>query len=124
MNSMKRQKYRALKGERPRSAGVQYATGDQWTTNCRKNEEIEPKEKQHPIVDVAGDESKVWNCKEQYCIGTWIVRSMNQGKLEVKQEMARGNINILGIHELKMVWNGRIYFRWPIVGKNSLEEME
>ena len=59
MNSIKRQKCRALKGQCPRSAGVQYAAGDQWTTNCRKNEETEPKEKQHPVVDVAGDESKV-----------------------------------------------------------------
>jgi len=63
---------------------------------------MEPKQKQHPVVDVTGDRSKVWSCKEQYCIGTWNVRSMNQGKLEVvKQEMARVNINILGISELK-----------------------
>ena len=59
MNSMKKQKDRTLRDELSRSVGAQYATGDQWTTNCRKNEEIEPKEKQHPIVDVAGDESKV-----------------------------------------------------------------
>ena len=65
----------------------------------------EPKQKQHPVVDVTGDESKVQCCKEQYCIGTWNVSSINQGKLEmVKQEMARVNINILGISELK--WNG------------------
>ena len=67
-----------------------------------KNEEGEPKQKQHPVVDVTGDGSKVQCCKEQYCIGTWNVRSMNQGKLEVvKQEMARLNITILGISELK-----------------------
>ena len=73
--------------------------------NFRKNEETEPKQKQHPVVDVMGDGSKVRCCKEQYCIGTWNVRSMNQGKLEVvKQEMARVNINILGITELK--WTG------------------
>ena len=64
---------------------------------------MEPKQKQHPVVDVIGDGSKVWCCKEQYCIGTWNVRSMNQGKLEVvKQEMARVNIDILGISELKL----------------------
>ena len=66
---------------------------------------MEPKRKQYAVVDVTGDRSKVWCCKEQYCIGTWNVRSMNQGKLEViKQEMARVNVNILGISELK--WTG------------------
>ena len=74
--------------------------------NSRKNEEMEPKQKQHPVVGVTGDKSKVQHCKEQYCIGTWNVSSMNQGKLEVvKQEMARVNVNILGISELK--WTGR-----------------
>ena len=67
--------------------------------------ETEPKQKQHPVVDVTGDRSKVQYCKEQYCIGTWNVRSMNQGKLEVvKQEMARVNVGILGISKLK--WTG------------------
>ena len=78
-----------------------------WRHNSRKSEELEkdPKQKQHPVVDVTGDGSKVQCCKEQYCIGTWNVRSMNQGKLEVvKQEMARVNIDILGISELK--WTG------------------
>ena len=66
------------------------------------NEETEPKQKQHLVVDVMADGNKVFCCKEQYCIGTWNVRSMNQGKLEViKQEMARVNINILGISKLK-----------------------
>ena len=84
---------------------AQYSTGDEWVNNTRKNEETEPKQKQNPVVDVTGDGSKVRSCKEQYCIGTWNVRSMNQGKLElVKQEMARVNINILGISELK--WTG------------------
>ena len=70
--------------------------------NSRKNKETEPKQKQRPVVDVTGDGSKVQCCKEQYCIGTWNVRSMNQGKLEVvKQEMARVNIDVLGISELK-----------------------
>ena len=81
MDSMKRQKDRTLKDELPRPVGVQYATGDQWRNNFQKNEETEPKQKQHPGVDVTGDGSKV-RCKEQYCIGTWNVRSMNQGKLE------------------------------------------
>ena len=83
----------------------QYATGDQWRNNSRKNEGMEPKQKQYPAVDVTGDRSKGWCCKEQYCIGTWNVRSMNQGKLEVvKEEMARVNVDIIGINELK--WTG------------------
>ena len=87
MNSMKRQKDRTLKDELPRSVGAQYATGDKWTNNSIKNEEMEPKQKQHPAVDVTGDGSNVQCCTEQYCIGTWNVRSMNQGKSEVvKQE--------------------------------------
>ena len=82
MNSMKRQKDRTLKDELPRSVGAQYATGDQWRNNFRKDEEMQPKQKQHPGVDVPGDGSKVQCCKEQYCIGNRNVRSMNQGKLE------------------------------------------
>ena len=98
---MKRQKDRALKDELPRLVGAQYATGDQWRNNSRKNEEMEPKRKQRPVVDVTGDRSKVRCYKEQYCIGTWNVRFMNQGKLEVaKQEMARVNVNILGISDM------------------------
>ena len=97
MNSMKRKNDRTLKEELTRSVGAQYTTGDQWRNNSRKNEEMEPKQKQHPVADVTGDGSKVQCCKEQYCIGTWNVRSMNQGKWEVvKQEMTRVNINILG----------------------------
>ena len=83
MNRMKRQKDRTLKDELPRSEVTQYATGEQWKNNSRKSEETEPKQKQYPVVDVTGDRSKVQCCKEQYCIGTWNVRSMNQGKLEV-----------------------------------------
>ena len=98
MNSMKRQKDRTLKDELPRSVGAQYATGDHWRNNSRKNEGMEPKQKQHPVVNGTGNRRKVQCCKEQYCIGTWNVRSMNQGKLEVvKQEMARVNVDILGI---------------------------
>ena len=104
MNSMKRQKYRTLKNELPRSVGAQYATGDQWRNNSRKNEEIEPKQKQHAVVDMTRDRSKVQCCKEQYYIGTWNVKSMNQGKLEVVKQMARVNVDILGISELK--WTG------------------
>ena len=105
MNSTKRQKDRTLKDELLRSVGAQYAPGDHWRNNSRKNKEKEPKQKQHPFVDVTDDESKVQCCKEQYCIGTLNVRSMNQGKLEVvKQEMARVNKDILGISELK--WTG------------------
>ena len=105
MNSMKRQKDRKLKGELPRSVGAQYATGDQWRNNSRKNEEKRPKQKQHPVVDGTGDRSKIRCCKEQYCIGTWNIRSMNPGKLEVvKHEMTRVNIDILGISQLR--WTG------------------
>ena len=87
MNSVKRQKDKTLK-ELPRSVDAQYTTGDQWRNNSRKNEEMEPKQKQHPVVGVISDGSKVQCCKEQYCRGTWNVRSMNQGKLEVaKQKM-------------------------------------
>ena len=105
MNSMKRQKDSTLKYGVTRSVGTQYATGDQWRNNLRKNEEMGPKQKRPPVVDVTCDRRKIRCCKEQYCIGTWNVRSMNQGKLEVvKQEMARVNIDILGISELK--WTG------------------
>ena len=97
MNNMKRQKDRTLKDELSRLVGAQYATGNQWRNNSRKNEEMGPKKKQHPVLEVTGDRSKVQCCKEQYCKGTWNVRSMNRGKLEVvKQEMARVNINIIG----------------------------
>ena len=93
-----RQNGRILKEELPRSVGAQYATGGQRRNNSRKKEGMEQKQKQYPAVDVTGDRAKVHCCKEQYCIGTWNVRSMNQGKLEVvKQEMTRVNVDILGI---------------------------
>ena len=102
MNSMKRQKGMSQKDELPRLVGAQYATGEEWRSNSRKNEETEAKQKQHPILDMTGDGRKVWCCKQQYCIGTWNVKSMKKGKLEVvKQEMARVNIDILGISKLK-----------------------
>ena len=102
MNSMKRPNDSTLKEELSRSVGAQHTTGDQWRNNSTKNEGMEPKQKQYPAVHVTGDRSKVRCCKEQYCIGTWNVRSMNEGKLEVvKQETARVNVNILRISELK-----------------------
>ena len=82
MNSVKRQNDRILKEELPRSVGAQYAT-DEWRNNSRKNEGMEPKQKQYPVVDVTGDRSKVRCCKEQHCIGTWNAKFMNQCKLEV-----------------------------------------
>ena len=96
----KRQKDRTLKEELPRSVGAQYATTDQWRNDSRKNEGMEPKQRQYTLVDLAEDRSKLRCCKEQYCIGTWNVRSINQGKLEVvKREMARVNFHTLGISE-------------------------
>ena len=80
---MKRQKDRVLKDEFLKLIGAQHATRDQWRNNFRKNEGLEPKQKEHPDVDMTGDRSKVRCCKEQYCIGTWDGRSMNQGRLEV-----------------------------------------
>ena len=128
MNSMKRQNDRKLKEKLPRSVSAQYATGDQWRNNCRKNEGMEPKQKQYTVLDATGDRSKVRCCKEQYCIRTWNVRSMNQGKLEeVKQEMAKVNVDVLGISTLK--WTGMGEFNSDdhyiyYCGRNPLEEME
>ena len=79
---MKRQKERTLKDELSTSVGAQNTTGDRWRNNSRKNEETEPKQKHHPVVDVTGDGLKLQCCKEKYWIGTWNVRSVNQGKLE------------------------------------------
>ena len=106
-NSMKRQNDWILKEELSRSVGAPYATGDRWRNNSRKNAGIEPKQKQCPVVDVTGDRRKVQCYKEQYSIGTWNIKSMNQVKLEVvKQEMARVNIKILRISELKCTGMG------------------
>ena len=130
MNSMKRQNYKILKGQLPGLVGAQDATGDQWRNNSRKNGGMEPKQKQSPAVDVTGDRSKVRCCKEQYCIGTCNVRPMNQGKLEVvKQEMARVNIDILGIRERKWTGMGEFnsddhYIISTTAGRNPSEEME
>ena len=88
---------------------------------------MEPKQKQHPVVDVTDDRSKVQCWQEQYCIGTWNVRSMNQGKLEVvKQEMASVKINILGISELKRTGMDELNSEDHYIyycGQESLEEM-
>ena len=124
---MKRQKDRTLKDDLPSSVGAQYATGDQWRNNSRKNEGMEPKQKQHPVLYVTGDGSKVRCCKEQYCIGTWDVRSMNQGKLEVvRQEMARMNVDILAISELNgLEWVNltQMTIISTTAGRNPSEEM-
>ena len=80
---MKRQKDRTLNDELSRLVGAQYTNGDQWRNSSRKSEGMEPTQKQHQIMEVTGDGSKVLYGKEQYFIGTWNVRSMNQGKLEV-----------------------------------------
>ena len=124
MNRMKSKKGMTLKDELSRSVGTQYTTREEWRKSSRRNEEAAPKQKRCPVVDVSGGKSKVWCCKEQYCIGTWNVRFMNQGKLEVvKQEIARVNINILEISELKWMGIGEfnsddhyIYYR----GQESL----
>ena len=107
MNSMKKQNDRILKEELLRSVGAQYATRDQWRNNSRKNEGMEPKKKQYPVVGVTGDRSKIPCCKEQYCIGTWNVRSMNQGKLEVvKQEIGKSECRRSRNLRTKMDWIG------------------
>ena len=107
MNSMKRQNDRILKEKLPRSIGAQYATGDQWRNNSRKNEGMEPKQKQYPVVDVTGDRSKVQCCKEQYCIGTWDVkvhesRQIGSGQTGDGKSERRHSRN----QRTKMDWNG------------------
>ena len=106
MNSMKRQNGRILKGELPRSVGAQYATGDQWRNNSRKNEGMEPKQKQYPAVGVTGNRSKVQCCKEQYCIGTWNVRSMNKDNLKVVKRDGKSERRHSRNQRTKMDWNG------------------
>ena len=106
MNSMERQNDRISKENFQRSLGAQYAPGGQWRNNSRKNEEMEPKQKQYPAVDVTGDRSKVQCCKEQYCIRTWNVRSMNQGKLEVVKRDGKSERKHSRNQRIKMDWNG------------------
>ena len=95
-----------LKEEFPGSESAQYATGDQWRNNSRKNEGMKSKQKQYPAVDMTSDRSKVRCCKEQYCIGTWNVRSMNQGKLEVVKRDGKGERQHSRNQRTKMDWNG------------------
>ena len=108
MNSRKRQIDRILKEEIPRSVGAQYATGDHWRNNSRKNEGMEPKQKQYPVADVTGDRSKVRCCKEQYCIGTWSVshesRQTGSGQTGDGKSECRHSRN----QQTKMDWNGWI----------------
>ena len=106
MNSMKRQKDRTLKEELPRLVGAQNITGDQWRNKSRKNEGMEPKQKQHPVVDGTGYRSKVQRCKEKYCIGTWNVRSMNQGKLGGQRGDGKSEHQHFRNQGTKMDWNG------------------
>ena len=107
MNNMKRQKDTTLKDEL-RSVGAQYAAGDQWRNNSRKNEETDPKQKQHPVVDVTGDRSKVWCCKEQYCIGTWNVGSISRQIGSCQKGDGKIQRQHFRIQLTKMDWNGWI----------------
>ena len=101
-----KKKKRILKEKLPRSVGAQYATGDEWRNNSRKNEGMDPKQKEYPAVDVTGDRSKVRCCKEQYCIGTWNVRSMNQGKLEVIKRDGKSERRPSRNQRTKVDWKG------------------
>ena len=125
MNSMKRQNDRILKEELSRSVGAQYATGDQWRNNSRKNEGMEPKQNQYPVVDVTGDRNKVQCYKEQYCIGNWNVRSMSQGKLEVIK-LSKSECRHSRSQRTKMEWVNltQMTIISTTVGRNPLEEME
>ena len=101
----KGKKYRTLENEQPRKEDIQTDTGEEWRAfinSSRKNEVAGLKQKWSLVMDVSGNERKIWCCKEEYYIGIWNVMSMKQGKLEVvKQEMLRVSINILDISELK-----------------------
>ena len=128
-NSMKRQKDITLKDELPRSRGAQYTTREEQRNSSRRNKKAEPNLKQCSVVDVFGGRSKVQCCKEQYRIGTWNVRFVNQSKLEVvkQEEVARETINNLGISELNgQQWLNSIQMTTisTTVGKNTLEEIE
>ena len=93
-----------MKDELPRSVGAQYATGDQWRTNSRKNEVMEPKKKQHPVVHVTGDANKVRCCEEQYCIGTSMLGPRIKVNWKWSNRRWQENIDVLEISELK--WTG------------------
>ena len=128
MNSMKRQKDRTLKDELLRSLGAQYATGDQWRNNSRENKGMEPKQKQHPVVDGTGHRSKDQCCKEQYCIGTQNVSPMNQGNWKWSNRnwpewtwTFRESVNYNGLEWANLT---QMTIISTTVGKNPLEEME
>jgi len=106
MNSMKRQKDRTLKDELPRFVGAQYAPGDQWRNNSRKSKEMEPKQKQHPVMDVTGDGSKVRCCKDKYCIGTWNVRSRKRQIGSGQTGESKSEHQHFRSQEIKMDWKG------------------
>ena len=114
MNSMKRQKDRTLKDELPRSIGAKYATGDQWRNNSRKNEGMELKQKQYPVVDVTGDRSKVRCCKQQYCIGIWKCY-VHESRQIGSDQTGDGKSEHRHFRNqwTKMDWNVWIYLRWP-----------
>ena len=106
-NSMKRQKdRRTLKDELPRLVLAKYVIADQWKNNSRKNKETDSKQKQHSAVDVTGDGSKVQCCKEQYHIGIWNVRLMNQGNREVVKRDGKSEHRHFRNKQTKMDWNG------------------
>ena len=108
MSSMKRQKDRTLKDELPSLVGAQYATGEDWRNNSRKNKEMGPKQKQCPVVDMTGAKSNVFCFKKTVLHRNLECYSMNQGTLEVIKQEVRVIINILGISELK--WTGTSKF--------------
>ena len=128
MNSMKRQKDMTMKYEAPGQQGSSTLLEKSRETAPDRMKSLDSKQKQCPVVDVSDGKSEVQCCKEQYCIGTLNVRSINQGKLEVgKQEMARVNIYILRISELQgQEWANitQMTIISTTLGKNSLEEME
>ena len=93
------------------------------SNSSRKNEEAEPKQKQCPVVDVTGDRSKDHCCKEQYCIETWNVRFIDQGKLDTVKQMARVNTDILGISELKWTGMGKFNSGDPYINYCAQESL-
>ena len=95
-----------LEEELPRSVDAQYATGEEWRNSSRKNEEMEPKQKQHPVVDVSGDGSKDQCCKEQYCKGTWNLRSVNLGHVSGQTGDGKSECRHFRNQQTKMDWNG------------------
>ena len=125
MNSMKRQKYMTPEEKPPRSEDVQYAPGEEQRNSSRKNEDVGPKQKWCSAVDVSGGENKAQCCKEQYCIGTWNVRSLNQGKLAMSNN-SKNEHRHLRKWCIKMDQNRTIQMTIisTTVGKNPLQDME